>query len=1609
MSEATSNFSEYALQAKITLYDLESLSLVLDTLPLLIHSMTEIISINATTVCLSDATGYQCRCEENFAWSYNNCIKHGACDAINGHTCGCINDLPAEDKFCQLNTSRAGTESLTFTPAEVFFGEQVTVTCGPPPPNLNLGTDWTAEWTCDGKSVLQDNEHRFSKQNGVAMLTMSKTFNTDNGLYECKLKRGKSVFRQKSKGILTLKETPLIQVTPIRRKVKCDVGKRVLVRCSVQSPYKVKFKDTSAADFDCVNDTDFGDGAHGDKAVAPCEKDNVGEKTAVCSKNGEWLDRRDNCILRQVQELLGQSEFLNSNSLPGFLEQLSSVAVNFTKDVVSSPNNINTIVQILSNVANASSSLLITISKTSMEDVLLTAGILTTDEAKDSWTFLNTNASRTNSVTRSRSSKAESTSSTLLLSLETITKALINGSFAIETPSILLNKTTFTGTFNADFNSTVVIDIPDGGSNNITVITFASMDNVLLARDKNNATINNVINGRVVLVQSSDAINNVSFTFDIINKTLENMQCVYWNFSLFNGLGGWDNEGCELVSNTTGTVTCNCNHLTSFSILMSPNSPDDVALTTLTYVGVGVSMGSLVICLIIEAVIWKKIRMNNTLYLRHVSIVNIAVSLLIANIWFIIGAAISKAKEENQPACTAAAFFIHFFYLSLFFWMLATSLLLLYRTLSVFDSGLSKKSMLAVGFSLGYGAPLIIAIITIAVTTPNQVYIQRPQGRVCWLNWKESKAQLAFVIPALLIVLINLVIMLVVIFKMLRRRAVAAQADERHDVVVIARSMAVLTPIFGLTWGLGIATMTLKVLIIHILFALFNSLQMVIMCRPVHPVDLTPSTLDLCRQIKVSHNDNQIQVFAAEDVHVAELMVESNLTLDVEIILSALNAKTDLIVIDANGVSHTVTFLSKEVIAECLIVGPDSECNCSDGYVWSNNVCYNLDCCSETTCRQNVSYITPLCIAKVHGTYECGFTSGSIRHTAQIYLSVALLPDEIILETNPSTVDCSTGVESVQVDVNATIPKSTESFEVAWFYRDEGPHTNIVYKKGVAFCSEDTQDLWPKTPSDSTVIKRTCEQNKIGYKSRTCKGSTWQQVFDNCVNEELNNVLNKADHFQMGLGATDEGAMVIFEGLKNTSTSDSDNSMADIRASIGVLAVMSKASENFALQENIYPDFVNAASSMLNKTWEKDNTSVIQNMSSNYLAAVEGLVKNIKVNNTNGFIAENLDFKFCSSGQCNISVFDIEVNMNTTSGNIMKTVAVKNLMNKLGNNFPKTETTDYLVSATLVPSNNSSLEIRLSFPKYQLTARTPLCVFWNTVKKEWSNEGCIVKTNDENRTLCECNHLTSFSILMSRGDVSNSHLDNITKVGMYMSICSLVIFLIIESLVWSAVVKTNLSHLRHTAMVNIAVFLLLADCCFLASMNPQTLSDTWCLVLTLCKHLFFLVMFCWMLCLSAMLVHQLIFVFSPLRKRVFMFLSSITGYVCPILIVGSSYVYCKYTNKPYYNEKCWLVYERLLVGSMHAFLLPVGIIIFTNLFSMAVVILTLMKTTVPDGSKTDDKDTAKSILKVVVFLTPVFGVTWVIGFFLLVLEDHNSIVYAIANYSFTILNAFQVI
>lgn len=402
-------------------------------------------------------------------------------------------------------------------------------------------------------------------------------------------------------------------------------------------------------------------------------------------------------------------------------------------------------------------------------------------------------------------------------------------------------------------------------------------------------------------------------------------------------------------------------------------------------------------------------------------------------------------------------------------------------------------------------------------------------------------------------------------------------------------------------------------------------------------------------------------------------------------------------------------------------------------------------------------------------------------------------------------------------------------------------------------------------------------------------------------------------------------------------------------------------------------------------------------------------MKNIQFNTSDGHNSSNIQLQVCRNNTgCNKTLFNVELELNSTSS-IVKTMGIQSMAARLPRGIYQDAIFPSIVVSAVVEGGPVNIRMAYPIPENDSAGNTPQCIFWNTTENQWSQAGCTLVKSSENMSYCDCNHLTSFSMLLSKTPVNLPFLDQITYIGLGISICSLIVFLVIECLVWNAVVKSNLSHFRHTSLVNIAVCLLVADCAFVASSFPNILNDTLCLVLTFAKHFFYLGMFFWMLCLSMMLVHQLIFVFNPLRKKIYMPLALIVGYFCPLVVVVVTYVYyMKRTDVTYYNRNtCWLTYVSAMQGSLYAFLLPIGFIIFANLCSMGVVISTLLKSAKTDTSKKDDKEAAKSVIKVIVFLTPVFGGTWILGLFVFLLND-NSTIKILINYAFTIVNSLQV-
>lgn len=542
--------------------------------------------------------------------------------------------------------------------------------------------------------------------------------------------------------------------------------------------------------------------------------------------NGLWVLTRNNCLSGPINDLLSDAESLVNSpeakaELPSYLAQLKEQTKNEITTIKNSSANLGAVISILDMV----SSIPAEAKEPTIQSFLSTVDLIANDSTTEAWKVLN---------------KEESQQSSLLLqSVENFSLRLqpVNDTIpSVSTNTVRLqgtvvkenNNTDYNKVFSSEDNLTVNVLISETEiqtlTQNSTIVSvmYSKLGDIL---SQNRLDRLERVNGLLITTTLSSNRSqkfDVNMTFSKKDLSLKTPKCVFWNFALNDHKGDWDNYGCT-ATELEHYVICSCNHLTSFSILMSPDGTSDIFESYISYIGLAISIVSLVVCIIIESLVWKYVTNNTTSYMRHVCILNIATSLLIADIWFIVSASITDQNQQvSRDICVMATFFIHFFYLCVFFWMLSLGLILFYRLVFILHNT-SKTAQKAVAFCLGYVCPFVIAVTTMAVTLPKDSYTRK---KLCWLNWNESKALLAFVVPALIIVATNSFIAAVVIIKILRPTiGDRSNGQERKSLFQICKSVAVLTPLLGLTWGFGLATIIKNIRAFQILFSLLNALQ----------------------------------------------------------------------------------------------------------------------------------------------------------------------------------------------------------------------------------------------------------------------------------------------------------------------------------------------------------------------------------------------------------------------------------------------------------------------------------------------------------------------------------------------------------------------------------------------------------------------------------------------------------------------------------------------------------------------------------------------------------------------------------------------------------------
>ncbi|KAM6235368.1 adhesion G protein-coupled receptor B2 isoform 5-T6 [Spheniscus humboldti] len=338
----------------------------------------------------------------------------------------------------------------------------------------------------------------------------------------------------------------------------------------------------------------------------------------------------------------------------------------------------------------------------------------------------------------------------------------------------------------------------------------------------------------LVLVELSHIINGTSHP-----------QCVTWDYSRTDaGLGNWDTESCQTLETLPAHTKCQCRQLATFAVLaqlprdlaMDPSGTPSVPLM----IGCAVSCMALLTLLVIYAAFWRFIKSE-----RSIILLNFCVSILASNVLILVG----QSQMLSKGVCTMTAAFLHFFFLSSFCWVLTEAWQSYLAVIGRIRTRLVRKRFLC----LGWGLPALVVAVSVGFT--------RTKGygtaSYCWLSL-EGGLLYAFVGPAAVIVLVNMLVGIIVFNKLMSRDGISDKSKKQRagskpppcgslllkctkcgvvsstamtsatasSAMASLWSSCVVLPLLALTWMSAVLAMTdRRSILFQVLFAVFNSVQ----------------------------------------------------------------------------------------------------------------------------------------------------------------------------------------------------------------------------------------------------------------------------------------------------------------------------------------------------------------------------------------------------------------------------------------------------------------------------------------------------------------------------------------------------------------------------------------------------------------------------------------------------------------------------------------------------------------------------------------------------------------------------------------------------------------
>ncbi|XP_036914843.1 adhesion G-protein coupled receptor G7 [Sturnira hondurensis] len=327
------------------------------------------------------------------------------------------------------------------------------------------------------------------------------------------------------------------------------------------------------------------------------------------------------------------------------------------------------------------------------------------------------------------------------------------------------------------------------------------------------------------------------------------------------------------------------------------------------------------------------------------------------------------------------------------------------------------------------------------------------------------------------------------------------------------------------------------------------------------------------------------------------------------------------------------------------------------------------------------------------------------------------------------------------------------------------------------------------------------------------------------------------------------------------------------------------------------------------------------------------------------------------------------------------------------------------------------------------------CVFWNFSKKDWDTNGCYKDGEAGDFVHCRCDHTTNFAVLMSfkKNYKYPESLDVLSTVGCALSISGLALTIIFQ-IVTRRVRKTSVTWVLVSLCTSMLIFNLLFVFGIENSNKNLSTNDTQntgsnsnkkpqtdmvepvnptCTAIAALLHYFLLVTFTWSGLSAAQLYYLLIRTMKPLPQHFILFISLI-GWGVPAVVVAvtvgiifSQNPVSEWELKYRQEEICWLAVldgkDFIRSPLLWALVLPMTIILITNVVIFIVITVKVLWNNNQNLTSTKKFSSLKKILSTL-SVAVVFGVTWILAYFMLTDNDDIRIIFS---YIFCLLNTTQ--